>query len=246
LGWWGGISDLFHYYGDVVNYENSVSTATHPYASPWWSWPLMLRPVAYWQNFPARGGPVATIWGAGNPLTWWTVIPAMTVTMVRAIERPSVTRSFIVIGFLAYYLMWIPIGRILFLYHYMPSVYLGYLALGGLLADLWAARAELWESLALLTALCMAIFVGFYQYAAVYNLMAAPIWAGVPLMVILGIGFGALIRRPAAHRYVAAVFIAATVIAFVYFAPVWLGIPIARKGYYARMWLEGPGLRNWI
>ena len=246
LGWWGGISDLFHYYGDVVNYENSVSTATHPYASPWWSWPLMLRPVAYWQNFPARGGPVATIWGAGNPVTWWTVIPAMTVTMVRAIERPSVTRSFMVIGFLAYYLMWIPIGRILFLYHYMPSIYIGYLALGGLLADLWAARAELWESLSLLTALCAAIFVGFYQYAAVYNLISAPIWAGIPVIVVLGIGFGTLIKRPAAHRYVAAVFIAGTVIAFVYFAPVWLGIPIARKGYYARMWLEGPGLRNWI
>ena len=51
LGWWGGIADLFHYYKDVM-YEKSVSTATHPYASPWWSWPLMMRPVAYWQNFP--------------------------------------------------------------------------------------------------------------------------------------------------------------------------------------------------
>ena len=66
LGWWGGIADLFHYYKDVMWYEKSVSTATHPYASPWWSWPLMLRPVAYWQNFPDQGD-VATIWGAGNP-----------------------------------------------------------------------------------------------------------------------------------------------------------------------------------
>ena len=69
-------------------YEKSVSTATHPYASPWWSWPLMLRPVAYWQNFPAQGD-VATIWGAGNPILWWGVIPAMTITAVRAIERPN-------------------------------------------------------------------------------------------------------------------------------------------------------------
>ncbi len=55
LGWWGGIADLFHYYKDVIWYEKSVSTATHPYQSPWWSWPLMLRPVAYWQNFPDLG-----------------------------------------------------------------------------------------------------------------------------------------------------------------------------------------------
>ena len=34
LGWWGGISDLFQYYSDVVWYEKSVSTATHPYSSP--------------------------------------------------------------------------------------------------------------------------------------------------------------------------------------------------------------------
>jgi len=44
----------------VMWYEKSVSTATHPYASPWWSWPLMLRPVAYWQNFPDKGD-VATM-----------------------------------------------------------------------------------------------------------------------------------------------------------------------------------------
>ncbi len=55
LGWWGGISDLFKYYKDVIWYEQSVSSATHPYSSKWWSWPLMLRPIAYWQNFPKTG-----------------------------------------------------------------------------------------------------------------------------------------------------------------------------------------------
>ena len=57
----GGIEDLFKYYSDVVWYEKSVASATHPYASPWWSWPLMLRPIAYWQNFP-KAGDVQTVW----------------------------------------------------------------------------------------------------------------------------------------------------------------------------------------
>ena len=52
LGWWGGIYDLFDYYKQIVWYENSVSTATHPYSSKWYTWPMMLRPVAYWQHFP--------------------------------------------------------------------------------------------------------------------------------------------------------------------------------------------------
>ena len=62
----GRIANLVHYYSDVIGYEKSVSTATHPYASPWWSWPLMLRPVAYWQNFPPTGD-VATDLGRRQP-----------------------------------------------------------------------------------------------------------------------------------------------------------------------------------
>jgi Gpi18-like mannosyltransferase len=48
LGWWAGIEDLVNYYKEIVWYEGSVASATHPYSSPWWSWPLMLRPIAYW------------------------------------------------------------------------------------------------------------------------------------------------------------------------------------------------------
>ncbi|MDB5108294.1 MAG: putative rane protein, partial [Candidatus Binatus sp.] len=106
LGWWGGIEDLAKYYNDIRWYENSVASATHPYASPWWSWPLMLRPVAYWQNFP-KTGDVSTIWGGGNPILWWGALTAMTITAVRAIERPSLARSFLVIGYLAYIIIWV-------------------------------------------------------------------------------------------------------------------------------------------
>ncbi|MGH7926092.1 MAG: phospholipid carrier-dependent glycosyltransferase, partial [Candidatus Binatus sp.] len=83
LGWWGGIEDLFKYYSDVIWYEKSVASATHPYASPWWSWPLMLRPIAYWQNFP-KTGDVQTVWGGGNPILWWGALTAITITAVQA------------------------------------------------------------------------------------------------------------------------------------------------------------------
>jgi dolichyl-phosphate-mannose--protein O-mannosyl transferase/Gpi18-like mannosyltransferase len=251
LGWWGGIADLFHYYKDVVWYEKSVSTATHPYASPWWSWPMMLRPVAYWQNFPEKGSVVATIWGAGNPLTWWGVIPAMTITAVRALERPNIARTFLVIGFLAYYVIWIPIGRILFLYHYMPSVYLGYLALGAVLADLYYERAEFWESFVLLMTVIIAAFVGLGHMCTVYN----PTWVPKTLQLIAGLpvagGLGLIylllvLTNRSTSRFVFFVFVGASFLLFLYYLPIWLGTPIARDGYYARMWFQGPGLRNWI
>ncbi len=251
LGWWGGIADLFHYYKDVMWYENSVSTATHPYASPWWSWPLMLRPVAYWQNFPPKGNVVATIWGAGNPLTWWAVIPAMSIIAVRTVERPTVTRSFLLIGFLAYFFIWIPIGRILFLYHYLPSVYLGYLALGLILSDLWRGSAEPWEGFALLLTVFPVILIGLGHMASEYkpNFLSVGLRpaAGLPVAAILAIGyFIALKDDRRAMRLVVTVFLGTAFVLFLYYLPIWLGTPISRTGYYARMWFEGPGLRNWI
>ena len=250
LGWWGGISDLIHYYKDVMWYEKSVSTATHPYASPWWSWPLMLRPVAYWQNFPDQGD-VATIWGAGNPILWWGVIPAMTITAVRALERPDLTRTFLVIGYLANYVIWIPIGRILFLYHYMPSVYIGYLALGAILADFWEGKCEVWETFAMLMTLIPALALGLGHIAVALKSPSIPEHlrpsVGLPFVLLLSIAWIPFRHNPKrSGRYVCVAFLGCALAVFLYYLPVWVGFPIERAGYYARMWLEGPGLRNWI
>jgi dolichyl-phosphate-mannose--protein O-mannosyl transferase len=248
LGWWGGIADLLHYYKDIMWYENSVATATHPYASRWWSWPLMLRPVAYWQNFPLHGK-VALIWGGGNPLTWWAVIPAILITGVRAIQRPSLARIFIMVGFFAYYLIWVPIGRILFLYHYLPSVYIGYLALGAILADSWNGEAEAWESFALLLSIVPVLTIGMGHVASEYRLVAGNVLltVGLPLAVALLMAYTFLnIRGLRADRFVFFAFLSLAIGLFIYYLPVWLGTPITRTGYYARMWFQGPGLQNWI
>ncbi|MBF6567368.1 MAG: phospholipid carrier-dependent glycosyltransferase [Candidatus Binataceae bacterium] len=234
LGWWGGIADLFHYYKDVMWYERSVTSATHPYSAPWWSWPLMLRPIAYWQNFPATGD-VATIWGGGNPVLWWGALAAMMVYFARTLERPKLVLSFLVIGYIAYLVIWIPIGRTMFLYHYMPSVYLAYLALAGLLADCWSGRAQVLEEASLIMTLfpCCMLALGYVVGGLVF--------------VAIVVAYVAVLERPLIHgRIVCAVFVGAAMAAFVYFYPLWVAMPIARAGYYARMWFQGPGLRNWI
>ena len=234
LGWWGGIEDLFKYYSDVVWYEKSVASATHPYASPWWSWPLMLRPIAYWQNFP-KTGDVSTIWGGGNPLLWWGALTAITITAVNALERPNLTRSFLVIGYLSYLLIWAWIGRTLFLYHYMASVYFGYIALAILLAECFKERAEPWEHLALLLTMTPVFFLGM------------PLTWGWITFIVLGGAYGFfLLKTPYPGRYVASVFVLTALVLFVYYFPVWVGMPISRSGYYARMWLQSSGLRSWI
>jgi Gpi18-like mannosyltransferase/predicted membrane-bound dolichyl-phosphate-mannose-protein mannosyltransferase len=248
LGWWGGIADLLHYYKDVIWYEHSVASATHPYASPWWSWPLMWRPVAYWQDFPTRGD-VELIWGAGNPLTWWAVVPAMIIAGVRAVKRPNLVRTFIVAGFLANYLIWAPIGRILFLYHYLPSIYIGYLALAAILADMWHGEAKVWESFAVLLSMMPVLIIGVGHILNEYHLVAgqAEVSVGLPLAAAFLIVYILLtINHYRADRFVFVAFLSVAVVLFIYYLPIWLGTPISRSGYYARMWLQGPGLRNWI
>jgi dolichyl-phosphate-mannose--protein O-mannosyl transferase len=234
LGWWGGISDLFKYYKDVVWYEGSVASATHPYASPWWSWPLMLRPIAYWQNFP-KTGDVSTVWGGGNPVLWWGALTAITITAVKALERPNLARSFLVIGYLSYFVIWIWIGRTLFLYHYMGSVYLAYIALAVVVAECINERAEPWEHLAILLTMAPAFILGL-----------GPIIGLISFGAVLAAYAFALMRTEYAGRLVAGVFVCGGLVAFVYFFPVWVGMPISHAGYYMRMWIQQSGLRSWI
>jgi dolichyl-phosphate-mannose--protein O-mannosyl transferase len=234
LGWWGGITDVLKYYNDVIWYEQSVASATHPYASPWWSWPLMLRPVAYWQNFPKTGN-VSTIWGGGNPLLWWGALTAITITAVNALERPNLARSFLVIGYLAYIVIWIWIGRTLFLYHYMGSIYLGYIALAAVLTEFFYERAEPWEHLAILLTMAPAFILGLGPLTGLISFAAIFV---AYLMLLTSTAY--------AGRFVASVFVGAALILFVYYFPVWVGMPMDRAGYYARMWLQDSGLRNWI
>jgi dolichyl-phosphate-mannose--protein O-mannosyl transferase len=248
LGWWGGIADLLHYYKDVMWYENSVATATHPYASPWWSWPFMLRPVAYWQNFPAQGK-VALIWGAGNPLTWWAVVPAMVITAVRTIRQPDFARIFLVVGFIVYFLIWVPITRILFLYHYLPSLYIGYLALAAILADIWHGEAAGWESFALLLSMLPVLLIGPGHMAYEYGLVSShgQMVVGLTLGSALLIAYLVLHSVPVrVDSFVFFAFISLASVLFIYYLPIWLAIPIDRTGYYARMWLQGPNPYNWI
>jgi dolichyl-phosphate-mannose--protein O-mannosyl transferase/Gpi18-like mannosyltransferase len=246
LGWWAGIADLFHYYGDVMWYERSVEAATHPYASPWWSWPLMLRPIAYWQNFPPQGK-VATIWGGGNPLLWWSALTAIVITAVRAIERPNAARTFLMVGYLSYLAIWVPVGRTLFLYHYMPSVYLAYLALAAIVAEAWFGKAELWECAALLATIVPVCVLGLGSWPGT---MLGGAVAALAAYLLAADVVPSMAENFKAHRWaprlVAVMFLGAAAILFIYYFPIWTAISIERAGYYHRMWFQGPGLRNWI
>jgi len=133
----------------------------------------------------------------------------------------------------------------------MPSVYIGYLALGAVLAEFWNGEAPFWETCAILVAIFPVFVVGIGHIAIIYKPSFIPsrfyAAAGIPTSLILVLIYALLLRRTrTASRFVVGAFLTISFALFVYYLPVWLGTPITRNGYYARMWLEGPGLRNWI
>ncbi len=94
--------------------------ATHPYSSPWWSWPLNLYPVWYFVDY--QKGSIANIFASGNPAVFWAGSVAILVTIWEAVRKKSINLMIIILGFFVFWLPWALSPRIMFLYHFSPSV----------------------------------------------------------------------------------------------------------------------------
>jgi dolichyl-phosphate-mannose-protein mannosyltransferase len=111
---------------NVEMYKASETlTATHPYGSKWYSWPLELRPIYYWEGDTLANGTQGNIYLLGNPVIWWglwvAILSGMSyVWATRRKLRPQ-TQMALAIASAAYlinYLPFIGITRVMFLYHY--------------------------------------------------------------------------------------------------------------------------------
>ena len=128
-------------------------TAPHPDSSPWWSWPLMIRPVFYWS------GSNASLYFLGNPLLWWgstlgLVVVAANLILLRVTDlelpqaaRPWPARLWIPLaGYLAALLPLVVVPRALFLYHYLPQLLFGLCAVVLWLDHVRWTRAGTWTA----------------------------------------------------------------------------------------------------
>jgi dolichyl-phosphate-mannose-protein mannosyltransferase len=202
------LSDLVEYQKQAYIYHATL-TATHPYGSPWFSWPFLYRPVAYYYEYQGLGVDsithqplVAGIVDLGNPFIWWASIPAVLSLPYFVLRHRSFPAAVILVGFVAQYLPWSRITRVIFLYHMFGGLIFMVLALAFVLVRMQQAgpiRIDFW---------------------------------------------GDRIVLPT--RYLVAGYLAIVILAFLYFYPVWTGLPISNGSYlnafpYGKMWL-----RTWI
>ena len=171
---WNAQVTMFEYHKNLV--------ATHYFSSPWYEWPLIIKPMWYYSAaFPAMGK-ASTIMAFGNPAVWWTglvailfvlgysayrnALPMLRVTCGRddAYDRAM---PVIAVGFLSAYLPWVLVSRLTFIYHYFASVPFIILATAQGLRYLERHNKKLSHALMLVLGVAaVALFIAFYPYAS--------------------------------------------------------------------------------
>ncbi|MDR3558670.1 MAG: phospholipid carrier-dependent glycosyltransferase [Candidatus Pacebacteria bacterium] len=141
---------------------NAYQMPSHQYQSSWWSWPLMLRPIFYWQG---QEGQDEYIYLLGNPFVYW-LGTASVATMIgyalwkRKKSERKAALSFILIGFLVNYVPFMFITRAMFLYHYEPALIMSIIAIAWIIDGIYWKK---WRIVALIATLilCFSSFIYF-------------------------------------------------------------------------------------
>ncbi len=131
-----GGQNLVELTASMYRYHDTLRVA-HAASSPWWSWPLDLKPVWFFQSDynGMSGAWSGAIYDGGNVLSRLLSIAGLIWVSVIAWRRRSGAYASIVVLYLAMWLPWARIDRAAFQYHYYPAAQLALIPLGILLAD---------------------------------------------------------------------------------------------------------------
>jgi len=159
-----GFDQFLELQRQIYGYHTGLEV-THAYGSPWWSWPLALRPVRY-----VGAHTVTQLYrldSGGNPLHFWAFVAAVAIVCRQLwAKRDTATLVVLCIGFLGQWLPWALVGRVTFLYHFTPAVPFVCLAVGMLVGQVWH-KGVAWRvasaGYVLAVAACFAYFYPIYS-----------------------------------------------------------------------------------
>jgi dolichyl-phosphate-mannose-protein mannosyltransferase len=176
---------------EILFYHSKIGNGkeVHPYCANWYTWPLMMRPLAYY--YEVVKSPISKdldkiydVHALGNPILWWLAFGSMMVMAWRFfkscvgwglrwnLNEPTVALP---IFFLANYganlFPWVPVTRCIYIYHYMGSLVFAIIGLAWFI-DRWLhSSSTQWRNLGI---------------AAIFSIAASfawwmPIYLGIPL-----------------------------------------------------------------
>ena len=149
---------------DMYNYHSRLQ-ATHPFSSPWWQWPLIVRPIWYYSGQShLKSGFIGNIVNMGTPVIWWLGIPSIAYLAWAAVRKRSRAAWFILIAFGSQYFPWISSPRkLIFLYHFFTAVPFMLMATVWSLDDLFEGKERTRRLAGIsLIVLAVGLFILFY------------------------------------------------------------------------------------
>ncbi len=122
----------------MLTYHQGVHNP-HPYESYWYQWIFDGRPILYYRDLDVPG--MKSLFASfNNPLVSWAGLLAFFAVAVQTVRRRCGKGLFILIAILSQFVPWLPIGRILFAYHYFPTVLFLCFAIAYLMDDMMGRR----------------------------------------------------------------------------------------------------------
>jgi len=111
--WWGMQQQMWWYHTGLK--------ATHPYSSMWWSWPFLIRPIYLYTSAEANDM-VSRIYAFGNPAVFWFGFVSVISGSIYAYLEKNKNLALIIFSYIIFFVPWALSPRIMFLYHYLPSI----------------------------------------------------------------------------------------------------------------------------
>ncbi len=112
---WDNQVSMLTYHGETV------VGSTHPFSSKWFSWPVIFRPMWYYEGYVSQEIKEG-ISAFGNPAVWWLGIPSFFTSLYLSVFKRNKNALFILIGYLSCLLPWVAVERTTYIYHYFPCV----------------------------------------------------------------------------------------------------------------------------
>ena len=148
---------------DMYNYHKYLED-THPYSSKWYEWPIMKRPLWYFNRNTSLTSR-STIVLIGNILIWYTGIIAILLLPLFIIKKKNKKSLFLLISILSLWLPYMFIGRVMFIYHYFPVLPFLYLAITNLFYQINKRNKFDWFIPIYLMA-CLLVFLVYYPVSS--------------------------------------------------------------------------------
>jgi dolichyl-phosphate-mannose-protein mannosyltransferase len=165
----------------ILTYHEGIKNGkdVHPYCANWYTWPLMMRPLAYYFHRDVGRELFYDVHAMGNPLLWWFScgsILIMIAAICRRLYLAIISHKFeiatvglplyFVVNYAANLLPWVKVTRCLYIYHYMGALLFATMGLAWLV-DVWIhSNSQLWRAIGITTT--FAIAAGFVFWLPVY------------------------------------------------------------------------------